>query len=148
MDLTFPANVEKYLRETMKLIQLQGAKDWMLEQVKSLKTHEDFVLISSGTLFAFVGVFTMLVLVCKALKPCINKLSEKNKYFKTVVQMMTQKLFYNSILRSMISAYLPLCITCFYSLQKIIKPKDGEEGSSAMNTTFTIGILILVLVFP
>jgi hypothetical protein len=76
----------------------------------------------------------------------------KRKYFflidcsiNKIVTIISRKLFFNSIIRAILEAYLRFCISTWLSVKKLDSLDNKED---IINATLTVGMIIVILAFP
>lgn len=98
------------------------------------------MLKNLGTfLFAFVAIaFVILFLAL------FKFLMLKTPFTKKIYNILEGRVFYNSVIRSILTSYLTMSIATFISLKNIKKDTPGD----LMSTSFTIITLVLIIVTP
>ena len=62
-----------------------------------------------------------------------------------IVTIISRKLFFNSIIRAILEAYLRFCISTWLSVKKLDSLDNKED---IINAALTSGMIVIILAFP
>lgn len=98
------------------------------------------MLKNLGTfLLAFVGIAGIIILLV-LFKKLMLKLTLTSKLYNFI----EGKIFFNALIRSLLTAYLTMCISTLISIQDL----KTETSADIASTAITIGTLAIIAVAP
>mmetsp|Transcript_3432 Transcript_3432/g.3390 ORF Transcript_3432/g.3390 Transcript_3432/m.3390 type:complete len:142 (+) Transcript_3432:158-583(+) len=94
------------------------------------------IVSNLGFVFVFTGLLIIFIIVLMLYK--LISLKVKSQRLEKIYTSLSNKLFYNTLLRSVLQAYLLLAISTFLNLKVL-----AEEGK---NNSFNLGLTVLTLI--